>query len=400
MSSADGLAVLRPGRIGDVVVRNRFIRSATSETMADARGRLDEPLYRALYVELARGGVGLIFTGHCAVHQRGKYTFGMTTLASDVNLESFGRTVDAVHREGARIFAQLNHAGSQARAGDVEPLAPSPVPNPQHGRMPTAASEAEIAEAIQAFADAARRVKAAGFDGVHLHAGHGYLLSEFLSPLTNRREDAWGGSLEARQLLLREVVTAVRGAVGPDFPVTVKLGIRDFPPGGLTIDEGLETAEVVAGLGVAAVEVTAGLTSPKMESAAAYAGLTRRRALEDMVVHRVFGPWVPEAYFADAARRLRGRVECPLILVGGLRTVETMEAIVREGVADFVSLARPLIREPGLVRQIEAGRRGTVDCVSCNICVMHEGVHPLRCWRKSKKDLALHAAHRLTGRLR
>ncbi len=399
MSSGETLSVLRPGRIGDVVMKNRFIRSATSETMADEHGRLIERLYHPLHLELARGGVGLIFTGHCAVHSRGKYAFGMTSLASDVNVESFGRLVDAVHVEGARMFAQLNHAGSQARARDVEPLAPSPIPNPQHGRVPSAASEGEIQEAIAAFADAARRVKQAGFDGVHLHAGHGYLLSEFLSPLTNHRTDGWGGPLESRQRLLREVVAAVRDAVGPDFPVTVKLGIRDFPPGGLTLDEGLETAALVASLGVQGIEITAGLTSPKVESAMPYAGLTRRRALEDKVLHRVFGPWVPEAYFADEAKLVKERVRCPVILVGGLRSVETIEAVVRDGVADFVSLARPLIREPHLVRDIEDGRRGAVDCVSCNICIMHEGLHPLRCWRKRNRDLAVHAAYRLTGRL-
>ena len=399
MSSLDSLSVLTPGRIGNVVTNNRFIRSATSETMADESGRLNESLYHSLHLDLARGGVGLIFTGHCAVHPRGKYAFGMTSLASDVNLESFGRLLEGVHAEGARMFAQLNHAGGQARARDVEPLAPSPVPNPQHGRLSSSASDEEIHEAIQAFADAAARVRQAGFDGVHLHAAHGYLLSEFLSPLANRRDDVWGGPLENRQRLLREVVTAVQGAVGPDFPVTVKLGIRDFPPGGLTLEEGLGTAELVAGLGVQAIEITAGMTSSKIESAMPYAGLTRRRALEDKVVHRVLGPWVPEAYFADAAREVKARVECPVILVGGLRTVETMEAVIQDGTADFISLARPLIREPQLVRAIENGRRGAVDCVSCNICIMHEGIHPLRCWRKRKRDLAVHAAYRITGRL-
>ena len=399
MSTTGTLLVLSPGRIGNVVTKNRFIRSATSETMADDQGRLNQPLYHALHLELARGGIGLIFTGHCAVHPRGKYASGMTTLASDVNLASFRRLLEGVHAEGARMFAQLNHAGGQTRAKDVEPLAPSPVPNPQHGRMPGAASTEEIDEAVRAFADAAARVRQAGFDGVHLHAGHGYLLSEFLSPLTNRREDEWGGSLVNRQRLLREVVNAVRTAVGPDFPVTVKLGIRDFPAGGLTLDEGLHTAELVAALGVEAIEITAGLTTPKIESAMPYAGLTRRRAVEDKLPHRLFGPWVPEATFADAARHVKSRVACPVILVGGLRTIETMEWVIRDGVADFVSLGRPLIREPQLVRAIEQGRRGAVDCVSCNICVMHEGIHSLRCWRKRNRDLVVHAGYRIAGRL-
>jgi 2,4-dienoyl-CoA reductase-like NADH-dependent reductase (Old Yellow Enzyme family) len=309
------------------------------------------------------------------------------------------RHVDAVHAEGARIFAQLNHAGSQSRAPEVEPLAPSVVPNPQFFRTPRAATEAEIVELVGAFGDAAARVRAAGFDGVHVHAGHGYLISEFLSPVSNRRSDRWGGSLERRQRFGLEVFRAMREAVGPGFPIAWKLGLRDFVPDGLTLAEGLATAEALDRAGVDALEGSAGLMSPKAESAVQYAGVTRRRALEDKLLHRVLARPRPEAYFVEQTRRLRERVRCTVILVGGLRRVETMEAALREGIADFVSLARPLIREPDLVRQIERGRRGLVDCTSCNICLQHEGVHPLRCWRTSVRDLAVHARYRLAGRL-
>jgi 2,4-dienoyl-CoA reductase-like NADH-dependent reductase (Old Yellow Enzyme family) len=398
MSTSPSLTLLQPGRIGGVEIRNRFIRSATSETMADENGFITQA-YRDLHLDLARSGVGLIFTGHCYVQRRGRYEIGMTGLDRDDHIGPLQTHTRAIQGEGAKIFAQLNHAGSQSRDPELAPLAPSVVPNAQHGRTPTEATEEEIVEVVQAFGQAARRVKEAGFDGVHLHAGHGYLITEFLSPHANRRQDRWGGPLENRQRFLKEVVQAIRAAVGENFPLTVKLGMRDFVPGGLTVEEGLATAVLLDGLGVDAIEVTAGLTSPKMESAPRYAGIDRKRALEDKLLHRILARPVPEAYFREEARQLRQRVKCPVILMGGLRRVETMESAVAEGIADFVSLARPFIREPDLVRKIEQGRRGLVNCTSCNICIDHEGLHPLKCWRKSSKDLLIHAWYRFTGQL-
>ena len=398
MADAHQPALFRQGSIARVETRNRFIRSATSECMADTDGFIT-PAYRDLHLTLARAGVGLQFTGHIYVHPRGRYTPDMTGLSRDEHIEPFKSLTAEVQAEGSRFFAQLNHAGSQSRDPAVDPIAPSIVPNAQHGRTPKEAAEEEIAEIIDAFGQAAGRVRAAGFDGVHLHAGHGYLLTQFSSPYSNRREDRWGGSPENRRRLLLEVVRAMRKAVGEDFPLTVKLGMRDFVPGGLTLEEGLETAVRLEALGVDAIEVTAGLTSRRMESATQYVGLSRRRALEDKLLHRLFAAPKPEVLFLEEARRLREAVHCPIILVGGLRTVERMESIVAEGVADFISLARPLIREPDLVRQIQQGRRGAVACTSCNICIQHEGFHTLRCWRKNNRDLLLHAWHRFTGRL-
>jgi 2,4-dienoyl-CoA reductase-like NADH-dependent reductase (Old Yellow Enzyme family) len=228
-------SLLEPGSIGPVETRNRVIRSSTSETLADERGLVTDA-YRDFHLRLARGGVGLIFTGHCSVHPRGRYIRGMTALDRDEAIPPLERLTAAVHAEGAAIFAQLNHAGSQSRDPTVDPLAPSVVANPQFFRTPPRpASDEEILETVEAFGLAARRVREAGFDGVHVHAGHGYLLSEFLSPRTNLRDDRWGGSLENRQRFLLECVRAMRTAVGPDFPVSVKLGMQDFVPGGLSL---------------------------------------------------------------------------------------------------------------------------------------------------------------------
>jgi 2,4-dienoyl-CoA reductase-like NADH-dependent reductase (Old Yellow Enzyme family) len=391
--------VLQPGNIAGVQTRNRIIRSSTSETLADDQG-LITPEYHDFHLRLARNGVGIIFTGHCSVHRRGNYIRGMTAFDRDEVIPRMQKLTDAIHAEGGKIFAQLNHAGSQSRDDSIQPLAPSVVANPQFHRTPlAAASEEEIWEAIAAFGDAARRVKQAGFDGVHVHAGHGYLLSEFLSPATNRREDEWGGSLENRQRLLVETYKSMRAAVGGDFPIANKIGLWDYVPDGLTVEEGRATAAMMDQLGLDAVEVSAGLMSPLAESAARYVGVTRKRAVQDKLLNRIFAKPVAEAYYRDEARRHKTSARGKTILVGGLRTIELMNDVIDDGSADFVSLARPFIREPDLVRQIEKGRTGMVDCVSCNICLMHEGSVALKCWRESNRDLAVHAWARLRGRV-
>ncbi len=392
-------AVLRPGEIAGVETRNRIIRSSTSETMADDRGIITQQ-YLDFHTRLAHNGVGLIFTGHCSVHPRGNYIRGMTALDRDEVIGPMRKLTDAIHAEGGKIFAQLNHAGSQSRDESIEPLAPSVVENPQFHRLPLAeASSDEIWEAIESFGNAARRVREAGFDGVHVHAGHGYLLSEFLSPATNRREDEWGGSLENRQRLLLETYKSMRAAVGDDFPITNKIGLWDYVPGGLTVEEGRATVTMMDNAGLDAIELSAGLMSPKAESAARYVGVTRKRALQDKLLHRVLAAPVKEAYYREEARRHRATARGQTILVGGVRTIELMNEVIEDGSADFVSLARPFIREPDLVRQIEAGRTGMVDCVSCNICLMHEGSVALKCWRESNVDLLTHAWARIRGKV-
>ena len=398
MTEAAPSALFQPGTIGNLEIRNRFVRSATGESLADENGFILDG-FRDLHVTLARFGVGLLITGHIYVHRRGMHTTGMTGLDRDDHVGPLKRLTEAVHAEGARIFAELSHTGEKNMVAGVEPLAPSATQNPRTNKVAKAATEEEIREVIDCFHNAARRAKEAGFDGIHIHGAHGYLISQFLSPYTNRREDRWGGALENRQRFPLEVYQAVRGAVGDGYPVTIKLGIRDFPTGGFTLDEGVATAERLEAVGIDAIEVSSGVNDKGWAGAWPYAGLSRKRALEDMVLHRVFAKPVPEGHFLEETRRVRERVRCPVLAVGGLRTVETMESVIRQGTADFVSLSRPFVREPDLVRKIEQGKRGAVECVSCNICSDHAGVHGLKCWRKTYKDLLLHAWYRFTGQL-
>jgi 2,4-dienoyl-CoA reductase-like NADH-dependent reductase (Old Yellow Enzyme family) len=396
---ATASALFQPGRIGALGLPNRIVRAGTSETMATDHGAVTDELVR-LYEDLARGGVGLVLTGHLYCSPRGQYARRQTGIYEDGLIAGLSRIVQAVRRHGGRVFAQLAHAGSQSRVRTGAPLAPSSVPNALTGREVGEAGEEEIAEAIDRFGAAARRAVDAGFDGVHIHGANGYLISEFGSPLTNRRTDAWGGSAEKRDRFVLDVVRRVREAVPAEMPVTIKLGLVDAVPGGLGLEESVPRVARLAGAGIDALEVSVNVMGRATDSVRQYVAVGPRRALADLLIHRALGPPASEAYFLPWARAVRPTVGLPLILAGGMRSLETMETIVRDGDADFVAMARPLIREPDLVAQFAGGRTRAADCTSCNICLMHEGHHSLRCWRSPRGRLLEHALYRLRGGFR
>ncbi|MGI9556398.1 MAG: NADH:flavin oxidoreductase [Solirubrobacterales bacterium] len=392
--------LLEPGEIGSVPVRNRIIRAATSETMAGPNGEVTDELV-SLHEELARGGVGLNFTGHMYCDDRGRYGRHQTGIYSDELIPGLQRLTAAVHRHGGKVFAQLAHAGSQTPLSDVEPIAPSSVANHMTGRQVAAASPAEVEATIAAFGEAATRAAEAGFDGVHIHGANGYLISEFRSPLSNRRDDEWGGSAEARERFPAAVVAAVRAALPADRGLTMKLGFRDaVEEQGLEVDQAVAGAQTIVAAGLDGIEVSSNLMADYVSaSIRAYIAVDRAQAVRDLLPHRLFRSPEAEAYFLPWARALREKVDTKIVLVGGLRRTETMTRILEDGDADFVSLSRPLLREPDLVRKLEAGRTGLVDCTSCNICVQHMEIDPLQCWRTPRRRLFQHAFRRFTGRL-
>ncbi len=381
---------LTPGTIGSLTLRNRLVRAATGETMANAAGEATER-HVNLYGELAQGGAGLLITGHIAVESRGQYAPFQLCLYEDRFIDGLRRVTDAVHQAGGTIFAELSHAGSQSTMPDIEPIAPSVIANTVFARQPRAMTTADIEQVIDAFGAAARRAMAAGFDGIHLHSGNGYLLAQFNSPFSNRRDDDWGGDAERRGRFLRAVYQRVREVVGRQVPLTARVGVAD------AVAEGLQTPESVARIaqlradGLDAVEVTYGLMNSYKENIRPYVAVTGMRALRDALPHRVLMPAAPEAYYRPFAQAVKRSVAIPVILVGGVRTTETMTDVLRSGDADFIALARPFVREPDLPRQLAAGRQGQVDCVSCNLCLVHEGSDGLMCWRKRWRDLAYHA---------
>ena len=391
--------LFQPGSIGPVTILNRIVRAGTSETAAGDSGEITDQLVE-IYEALARNRVGLILSGHMFCHPRGRYAARQVGIHEDRTVSGLTRLAEAVHRHGGKVFAQLAHAGSQSRVADNRPLAPSPIANALTGRVVDAASQDEIQEAIAGFAAGAARAVEAGFDGVHIHAANGYLISEFSSPLTNQRSDRWGGSQEGRDALVVAVLKAVRKAVPASMAVTVKLGLQDAVPGGMQLSEGVRRGEIVVAAGADAIEVSCNAMRLPSDSAKQYVAVGPARALGDLLLHRLLSAPHPEAYFLEPARELRRRITKPIILVGGMRNPATMEGIVKSGDADFVALARPFIREPDLVIKIAEGRRGPVACTSCNLCLMHESHHSLRCWRIPRRRLLEHAVYRIRGGFR
>ncbi|MFA5709403.1 hypothetical protein [Mycolicibacterium sp.] len=388
-----------PAALGPVPLRNRFIRAGTGESMADPAGRIGDE-YVALHENLARGGVGLAFTGHIFSHLRGRYGDLQAGLHQDSSIPGFARVTEAVHRRGGRIFAQIAHAGSQSMSFATRPLAPSAVDNVMTGRRVEAATDDEIHEAIDGFRQAARRAVEAGFDGVHLHGANGYLISEFRSPLTNTRDDDWGGTRERRDRFPVEVIRAIRAELPAGMGLTMKVGLADLvdEPGGLTVPDAIEGVRSFVAAGLDGVEVSSNLMSDYVSaSIRGYVAVDRRRALEDLLFHRLHKKPEPEAYFLPFVDALRAQVDTTIILVGGMRRVTTMAALVESGRAEFISMARPFIREPDLVQRLAGGQRTAPACVSCNICLMHDEHHALRCWRTPRMNLLRHAKYRFSG---
>ena len=342
------------GRIGTLPIPNRMIRSATAEWLADEAGHPRPPMVD-LYRELSRGGVGLIISGHLFVHTSGRGYIGMTGIYNDALIEPLRRVTQAVHEEGGRIAAQLNHTGLKASAGDGPPLAPSAIGPPLAEPAARALDTEEIEELIRSFADAARRAVDAGFDAVQIHAAHGYLINQFLSPAANRRTDEWGGDPSRRRTFLRRVCRDVRQAVGPSVPVLLKLAMVDNLATGLSFEETVPVVAELGEMGIDAVETSGGLSIQPGFS----------------------GPeGVSEPYFLDLARAAKAATQLPVILVGGVRTRQQMESVLAAGDADFTSLCRPLICEPDFPRRLRLGVQDASSCTSCNRCrpVSDEGV--------------------------
>ncbi len=385
---------LEPGRIGGVELKNRLVRAPTSESMAEPDGRVNDAL-KKLYGDLARGGAGLIVTGHVYVESRGQYSPNQMGIYDDTLVPGLSELVDVVHEAGGTIFAELAHAGSQSVMPDVRPVAPSVIPNAIFEREPVELDDAGIEEVIAAFGAGARRAKEAGFDGIHIHGANGYLLSEFTSPHANRRSDDWGGDPERRGRFFEEVYQRIRDTVASDLPVTARVGIADSVEGGLAIEDGVALVGRLRQRGLDAVETTLGVLGSYLENVRPYVAVSAARALASGLYPRLFEPAGSEAYYRPYAQAVKQSVDIPVILIGGMRRTETMAEVIDSGDADFIAMARPFIREPDIAKQIAAGRRGMVDCVSCNICLYHDGRDPLQCWRREWRSLARHAYCRL-----
>jgi 2,4-dienoyl-CoA reductase-like NADH-dependent reductase (Old Yellow Enzyme family) len=341
--------------INGMTMRNRMIRSATWEGMCEQDGRPTEKLINC-YRALAQGGIGLIVSGYTFVLPEGKGLPGKMGIHTDDFAGNYENLTGAVHDAGGKIAVQLVHAGGQTDSTSAgrQPLAPSAVQVDQFSEMPAELTKDEIRDTVTAFGEGARRAKAWGFDGVQLHGAHGFLINQFLSPLTNRRTDEYGGSIENRSRFLLEVYRKVREAVGSDYPVFIKLNAADNLEGGLEIDDAVYAAKKLAEIGIDAIEVSAG-TPASGEINPAREKINKPEK---------------EAYNLALARRIKESVNCPVMVVGGFRSYEVAEKAIRNDGMDYIAMARPLIREPGLANRWLQGDRSPAKCISCNSCFM------------------------------
>jgi 2,4-dienoyl-CoA reductase-like NADH-dependent reductase (Old Yellow Enzyme family) len=342
-------------------IGNRLAKAAMTEGLADARNRATAA-HATLYRRWADGGVGLSITGNVQVCRRHLERAGNIALDGPpdaLGLIHLRQMARAARAGGAVAIVQLSHAGRQTPAAiNPAPFAPSPVPLAMPGRQfgaPVAMPVAEIERLPERFAQAARDAVAAGFDGVQVHAAHGYLLSSFLSPVANRREDAWGGSLDNRARLLMAVVRAVRAAIGRDALLSVKLNSADFQRGGFTVAESSAVAAMLEAEGIDLLELSGGTyESPRM------VGLAGLDAAEARTAAR-------EAYFLDEATRLRAATRVPLMLTGGFRTGAAMASAIAAGACDIIGLARPLVTEPAAPARLLANAEARLPAVEARL---------------------------------
>jgi 2,4-dienoyl-CoA reductase-like NADH-dependent reductase (Old Yellow Enzyme family) len=352
--------LFEPYMIGSMEIRNRFMRSATTSYYSDDRGFIrDENIN--LYRGLAEGGVGLIVKGHLYVMDTGRAHEGMAGISHDYHVPRLKELTDAVHEHGGKIVTQLNHGGYNSISNQA---------GPSYYRADDwsarALSEDELHEVVEAFGDAAERSLEAGFDGVQIHGAHGYLISQFLSKAANKREDDYGGSLENRMRLLVEVYKEIRSRVGKNVPVLLKLNSDDFSPDGFTVEESAEVAQAICKRGLDAVEISGG-------------GFGRKDDLYERA--RSDDPEVAEAIFAGHAVKIREATKpTTMALVNGIRSLSCMQALLDKGLADLISMSRPFVREPDIIRKLEKGQT-EVTCTSCGDCSSRDvfGKEMLRC---------------------
>jgi 2,4-dienoyl-CoA reductase-like NADH-dependent reductase (Old Yellow Enzyme family) len=338
--------------LNGMTLKNRFVRSATAEGMATVDGECTPRLVN-LMVELAEGGVRLIITGHTYVTKRGQATPWQLGIYDDHLIPGLRAMVDAVHKKNGKIVAQLAHSGMLAnpKLTNDAPLGPSAIEGLNEAIAQEMTSE-DINATVEAFGNAAERACEAGFDGVQIHAAHSYLLSQFLSPAFNFRDDDYGGSIENRGRMLVEVVQGIRKRVGPDYPLLIKQNSRDFLEGGLELDDSVRAGAMFKDAGIDAIEVSGG-TFASGDLMPSRKGIIKEK---------------DEAYFKKEARAFKEQIDLPLILVGGIRSFHVAEGIVNDHIADYISMCRPLIREPGLVNRWESGDLSKATCVSDSKC--------------------------------
>lgn len=362
--------LFEPSSINGIHLKNRFVRSATAEGLTTFDGH-PTPELKKIYCKLAEGEVGLIITSGAYIEEWKYYpqTLGMMSpfaIYEDRHIKTWQEITRAVHDRGSKIAMQIGHLGRQdiSELRGSEPMAPSAVPIKGSGIVPREMNKNDIKEIVDKFAQACCRVKEAGFDAVQFHGAHGNLINNFMSSFTNIRTDDYGGTVENRARFMVDIIERTRQLVGPDYPLMIKMNFNDFVDGGLEKDEALNISEIITRAGIDCIEVSGGTLSESKDHIAVK-GITKKEQ---------------EAYFRKYSKALKEHVSIPVILVGGHRSPDVMARVLEDGDADFISMSRPLIREPGLIKKWKNGKPEKAKCISCNQCFENWIFRPLRCY--------------------
>ena len=362
-----------PQKIGNVEIPNRIVRSATFEHRAEKYGYVGQNILD-FYDELARGGTGLIITGFTGISPGATGSPYQLRLDNDSYSPGHKELVNLVHdRSDAKLAMQIVHMGRQGEHPKFPPIAPSPIPEKTTGLTPKELTTEEIYDLINKFKETAIRAYECGYDMVQLHASHGYLLSNFLSPYTNNRKDEFGGSVENMAKILVDIFDQIRDELGKKFPITVKLQTDDSVPGGLTLDASSKIAEILAKTGFDAIEPSGGIYESQ---------LSQKNPYPSKIIKSPDG----ENYFLPTAKILKPLINnSKLILVGGIKDPLSAEKILNEDQADFISMCRPLIYEPNLPNRWKNGDITPAKCTSCSSCLVIMRKGPVYC--VTKKNL-------------
>lgn len=371
----------KPRKIGNLEIKNKFVRSATYEALATEKGEITDNLID-FYKTLAEGGCGLIITSYCFIQENGRAQNKQIAVYNDSFIPGLRKIADIIreHGNGAKTALQIVHAGRQSHHVE-QTVAPSAIIENFMGIMPREMTKDEIGKTIEAFSQAVRRSKEAGFDAVQLHGAHGYLISEFLSPYTNKRTDEYGGSIDNRIRFVKQIYKRSRALVGDDYPILIKMNCDDFLEGGITLEESKKITKLLSDIGFDAIEISSCMWE------------TVKRKKKDIGWRPTF---IPEsrmaigsvnepAYHLPYAREIKKGIDIPLILVGGINSIDLVEEILENGDADFVSFSRPLIREPDLPNRWMKGiGSALVECEYCNNCLLTLAKAGLHCTKKEE----------------
>lgn len=388
----------KPTEISGIRFKNRVIRSATHEGMADETGVPDERL-KKLYVSLAKGCAGAIITGFTGIRQDGKSSMhNMIMIDRDEVIPAFKEITDAVHKYNTPIIMQLVHCGRQTRSKSTgEPVkGVSPVRHKFFNEdQPQELTQNEINEIINGFVLASVRAKKAGFDAIQLHVAHGFLLSEFLSSHSNRRNDQWGGSIKNRFRIVKEILKRTKEKTN-EFPVFIKLNSHDSQKNGMNIDEAVAYAKMLEEEGCAGIEVSCGTVEDglytfrgeKLPVEAAMQYTFKYESLPSLV-KKVAGPFLKAImkqpkpiynYNLDAADKIRQAVNIPVMVVGGINSFDSIDKMINRHGIDLVSMSRPFIIQPDIVEKFQSGVQQKSKCIMCNFCAILIEKKPLKCY--------------------